>query len=75
MATLTLTIPDDQAPRVLAAYCALNGWRSVELDGSRAEFTRRCIRRDMVATVRGYERQTAERAALAAVSVSDVVVE
>lgn len=68
MAVVSFTIPDAQIGRVLDAYCAIHGWRSVAEDGSRASFARAAIMRDIAGTVRAFERRAAEDAATAAVA-------
>lgn len=75
MAVISFTVPDAQIARVLAAYCAVHGWRDEALDGARSAFTKACIRRDIVGTVRAFERRAAEDAAAAAVAaVTDVTI-
>lgn len=75
MAVISFTIPDAQIARVLDAYCAVHGWRDEAQDGTRAAFTKACIRRDIVGTVRSHERRVAEQAAIAAMAaVADVTV-
>lgn len=75
MAVISFTIPDAQIGRVLDAYCAVHGWRGEAEDGTRAAFVKACIRRDIVGTVRTYERRVAEQAAMAAAAaVTDVTV-
>lgn len=75
MAVISFTIPDAQIGRVLDAYCAIHGWRSVAEDGTQAAFVRAAIRRDIAGTVRAFERRAAADAATAAVAaVTDVTI-
>lgn len=68
MATLTITIPDAQATRVADAFCLAYGWRSVELDGTKAVFVKKAVIAHIKQTVLNVERGQAEAAALAAVT-------
>ena len=73
MATVILTIPDDQIDRVVDALCAINGWTDT-LGVTRAAFAKACLIRDLTATVQNWERREAEEAALEAVNVGPVVI-
>lgn len=55
MATITITIPDDKVPRIVAALkAAFPEWANM----SNAEIARQAIRRLLIAEVQNYEEAT-----------------
>lgn len=73
MATITLNIPDQQMERVVAALCAINGYSDTS-GLTAAEFAKACLVRDLVGTVRNWERRQAEDAALEQVNVGPLII-
>ena len=67
MAQLTITIPDAQAPRVLAAFAALHGYDPATGE-TQQDFMRRMLIAYLKTTVMRFEGQQAENAAIAAVA-------
>jgi hypothetical protein len=43
MASISITIPDNKVNDVLDAFATTFGWRSSQLDGTKAEFAKRML--------------------------------
>lgn len=52
MATISITIPDEVAPEVVAAFVSEYRWRSVEEDGPQLAWPKKCLVRLIKTTVR-----------------------
>lgn len=75
MATISLTIPDAQAVRILAAYCGLYGYQET-VDGqpnpqTRLAFAKEQLYKHIKRVVIEYEGVEAQRAAISA-STTDI---
>lgn len=68
MADITITIPDQHIPRVVAAFAAEYGWTAE--DGPKGAFAKAALIRHVRQVTRRYEAQAAAQAAM--LGVSDV---
>lgn len=75
MATIVLTIPDDQIGRAVDALCAAGGYSGAPDDhAARRAFAREAIARFVRQTVVDRERQQAMAAAMASVTVDPITI-
>jgi len=71
MASITLTIPDDQLERVVDALCALHGFEDDLDPPSKEEFARIVVRDFLIRSVSKHEARLARLAASASASSID----